>query len=160
MIKSGEGDEEDDDDNSNGFHPSVSYYRASEFTKKIHFILWEMTVVKQEAEAAKAVVEKKNLVFLPMMNRKKKRNVGHFILSSSLEPRLAQEKKNYNFFKLLFSVVASGINRLKDRHTYKTDRSTDRQTRQIDRLTDRGGRRGYVEGGEKDRRSRHTWGGS
>lgn len=73
MIKSGEGDEEDDDDNSNGFHPSVSYYRASEFTKKIHFILWEMTVVKQEAEAAKAVVEKKNLVFLPMMNRKKKK---------------------------------------------------------------------------------------
>lgn len=46
-------------------------------------------------------------------------------------------------------MVARGINRLKDRHTYKTDRSTDRQTRQIDRLTDRGGRGGYLEGRER-----------
>lgn len=41
MIRSGEGDEEDDDDNGDGndFHPSVSCYRTSGFTKKIHFLL-------------------------------------------------------------------------------------------------------------------------
>lgn len=42
MIRSGEGDEEEDDNDNgddNDFHPSVSRYRASEFTKKIHFLL-------------------------------------------------------------------------------------------------------------------------
>lgn len=107
-----------------------------------------MTVVKQEAEAAKAVVEKKNLVFLPMMNRKKKILDISYVREVS-SPGWLRKKKIFNFFKLLFSVVASGINRLKDRHTYKTDRSTDRQTRQIDRLTDRGGRGGYLEGRER-----------
>lgn len=61
-----------------------------------------MTVVKQEAEAAKAVVEKKNLVFLPMMNRKKKEMLDISYVRAVSSPGWLREKNiiSSNYFSV------------------------------------------------------------